>query len=137
MNKINLEGMLAVIYMNGGHIIHCSLQELDNEMIKAKTIDGQSVIIFINDIVAMKYLIKKDNQLERETKKEDLLQKDDDVEERVSPSLGDIETLIQLRKMKKEQEIQEVRKRILSRTGIAEPIEYGSNITALKFIKRN
>jgi len=131
MNETLMKGMLVTIYLRGDHSVGGSILELSKDKgLLLKTLDGSKFFIpKISEIVGVKYLVKNNNEVAKEYKVEENLE--------VSNKPGDIESLTQLRKMKNEEELKKVRKRILKPTPTAEGIEYGTVLSTLRAFKND
>ena len=124
-----MDGELVTLYLKNGHVFNGSIVEFSRENgAQIKTLDGNSLIVpNIDDVMAIKYLVKNNNEIAKEHK----------AEENIEPihKPGDVESLTQLRKMKHEEAVSAVRAKLLKPTPTSEGIQYGSVLSAMHAIK--
>jgi len=126
-----MKGTLVTLYLKEGHVFSGAIIEMSQEKgVLIKTLTGDRVIVpKLSDVIAIKYVLGK--------KEEPVVDKKVDEDKEIEHKPGDIESLTALRKMKNEEEINQIRTNLLKSTPTEEPVEYGSYISALRAAKDN
>lgn len=124
-----MKGTLVTLYLRGGHTINGSVLEFSDHAL-IKTLDGERVVIPDKDnIVAIKYKLKKN----KETVKEEKVEDNSDIKHKT----GDVDSLIHLRKLQHEETVKEIREKLSKPTPTSEGIEYGSTLSAMRAVKND
>jgi hypothetical protein len=126
-----IKGTLVTIYLKNGENFSGALIEMNkDEGVLLKTISGDRVLITnMSEIVAFKYSINK--------KEKPIVDKSPEESKEIEHTPGDIENLVKLRKLKHEEEVKNIRKKILKAEPTTESVEYGNTLSAMHAVKIN
>jgi len=126
--KEYLMGKLITLYGKSGQIYEGAVKEITEDKIELTSPNGKSININIREIEAYAYLVSTET---REIVKERSVK---DPVPQHNPK--DIKSLVELRKMKANEEFKEIRQRLLSPDPGAKEVTYGDTISALGAFKK-
>ena len=126
--KEYLIGKFITLYGKSGHVYEGVIKEITEDKIELKSPSGKSINISIREIEAYEVLISDTTrEIVKEKSVKDPIPQHDP---------KDIKSLVELRKMKSNEEIKSIRRKLKSADVSNKEVEYGSTLSALAAVKK-
>jgi len=123
-------GALVEFYMISGKIFRGTFIKYENEFISLKGLDGKIICLKNEQVEAFTYIINDE--------KKELVKEKDPNDKIPQHEPGDIKTLVELKKMQADEEIQKIRNKLKSDKISTGQVEYGNSIsTAIRAFKKH